>query len=245
MSDYSFPNAPTGLTVLIPAYNELEHLRILLPKVLKATNNLVDIQAEILVVLPKISSDFEISEIKSMGVTVVTRKPSDSFGDALRSGFNSTSDLTEFIVTMDGDGSHDPDLIVALLEKSKDAHIVSASRYIAGGSSDAKRQQQAMSKAVNFAFALVLGEKIHDISGNYKMYRKSIVSNLNLTGENFDIIQELVFKTKNFVGGSFNLVEVPYRWNERIEGKPKRKLIPYIISYLKLLIKLAIIRIKP
>ena len=245
MSGYSFPNAPTGLTVLIPAYNELENLRILLPKVLKATKKLVDIQTEILVVLPKISSDFEISEIKSMGGTVIIRKPSDSFGDALRSGFNSTSDLTEFIVTMDGDGSHDPDLIVALLEKSKDAHIVSASRYIAGGSSDAKRQQQAMSKAVNFAFALVLGEKIHDISGNYKMYRKSIVSNLNLTGENFDIIQELVFKTKNFVGGSFNLVEVPYRWNERIEGKPKRKLIPYIISYLKLLIKLAIIRIKP
>lgn len=245
MSDYSFPNAPTGLTVLIPAYNELENLRILLPKVLKATKKLVDIQTEILVVLPKISSHFEISEIKSMGVTVVTRKPSDSFGDALRSGFNSTSDLTEFIITMDGDGSHDPNLIVALLEKSKDAHIVSASRYIAGGSSDAKRRQQAMSRAVNFAFALVLGEKIQDISGNYKMYRKSIVSNLNLTGENFDIIQELVFKTKNFVGGSFNLVEIPYRWNERIEGKPKRKLIPYIISYLKLLIKLAIIRIKP
>ena len=245
MSDYSFPNAPTGLTVLIPAYNELENLRIILPKVLKATKKLVDIQAEILVVLPKISSDFEISEIKSMGGTVVIRKPSDSFGDALRSGFNSTSDLTEFIITMDGDGSHDPDLIVALLEKSKDAHIVSASRYIAGGSSDAKRRQQAMSRAVNFAFELVLGEKIRDISGNYKMYRKSIVSNLNLTGENFDIIQELVFKTKNFVGGSFNLVEVPYRWNERIEGKPKRKLILYIISYLKLLIKLAIIRIKP
>lgn len=231
--------------MLIPAYNELENLRILLPKVLKATKKLVDIQTEILVVLPKISSDFEISEIKSMGGTVVIRKPSDSFGDALRSGFNSTSDLTEFIITMDGDGSHDPDLIVALLEKSKGAHIVSASRYIAGGSSDAKRRQKAMSRAVNFAFALVLGEKIHDISGNYKMYRKSIVSNLNLTGENFDIIQELVFKTKNFVGGSFNLVEVPYRWNERIEGKPKRKLIPYIISYLKLLIKLAIIRIKP
>ena len=155
-----------------------------------------------------------------MGGTVVIQKPSDSFGDALRSEFNSTSDLTEFIITMDGDGSHDPDLIVALLEKSKDAHTVSASSYIAGGSSDAKRRQQAMIRAVNFAFALVLGEKIHDISGNYKMYRKLIVSKLNFTGKNFDIIQELIFKTKNFVAGSFNLVEVPYRWNERMEGKP-------------------------
>ena len=231
--------------MLIPAYNELENLRIVLPKVLQATKKLMSIDIEILIVLPKIASDFEISEIESMGGTVVIRQPSDSFGDALRSGFNSTSDLTEFIITMDGDGSHDPDLIVALLEKSKDAHIVSASRYMAGGQSDAKKRQQAMSKLLNTVFALVLGEKIHDISGNYKMYRKSIVSNLILTGENFDIIQELVFKTKNFVGTSFNFVEVPYRFNERIEGKPKRKLIPYIVSYLRLLIKLAILRIKP
>jgi len=242
---HSFPKAATGLTVLIPAYDELENLRIMLPKVLNATKKLVDIETEILVVLPKISSDFEISEIKSMGGTVVIRRPSDSFGDALRSGFSSSSNLSEFIITMDGDGSHDPDLIAALLEKSEDAHIVSASRYIAGGSSDAKIRQQAMSKVLNFAFAIVLGEKVHDISGNYKMYRKSIVSNLKLTGENFDIIQELVFKTKKFVGSSFNLVEVPYRWNKRIEGKPKRKLIPYIISYLKLLIKLVVIRMKP
>jgi dolichol-phosphate mannosyltransferase len=245
VSGYSFPNSPTGLTVLIPAYNELENLRIVIPNVWKATKKLVNSNVEILVVLPKIASNFEISEIKSMGGTVVIRKPSDSFGDALRSGFNSTSDQTEFIITMDGDGSHDPELLVTLLEKSKAAHIVCASRYISGGQSDAKRRQQIMSRLLNFAFALVVGEKIHDISGNYKMYRKSIVSNLNLTGQNFDIIQEIVFKTKKYVGASFNLVEVPYRFNERIEGKPKRKLIPYIISYLKLLIKLAIIRIKP
>jgi len=245
VSGYSFPKSPTGLTVLIPAYNELENLRIVIPNVWKATKKLVNIDVEILVVLPKIASNFEISEIKSMGGTVVIRKPSDSFGDALRSGFNSSSDQTEFIITMDGDGSHDPELFIALLDKSKTAHIVCASRYIAGGQSDAKRRQQIMSRLLNFAFALVVGEKIHDISGNYKMYRRSIVSNLNLTGQNFDIIQEIVFKTKKYVGDSFNLVEVPYRFNERIEGKPKRKLIPYIISYLKLLIKLAIIRIKP
>lgn len=50
--------------------------------------------------LSKISSDFEISKIKSMGRTVVIQRPSDSFGDALRSGFDSTSDATEFIITM-------------------------------------------------------------------------------------------------------------------------------------------------
>jgi dolichol-phosphate mannosyltransferase len=245
VSRYSFPSSPTGLTVLIPAYDELENLRILIPNVWKATKKLVNIEVEILVVLPKIASNFEISEIKSMGGKVVIRKPSDSFGDALRSGFNSISDKTEFIVTMDGDGSHNPELLAALLEKSNAAHIVCASRYMEGGHSDASRRVQVMSRMLNFAFAFVIGEKIHDISGNYKMYRNSIVSNLSLTGQNFDVIQEIIFKTKKYVGDQFNIVEVPYRFNDRIEGKPKRKLIPYIMSYLKLLIKLAIIQIKP
>ena len=102
-----------------------------------------------------------------------------------------------------------------------------------------------MSRIVNFAFTIVLGEKIHDISGNFKLYRRSIVSQLELKGKNFDIIQEIVFKTKKLAGESFNLVEVPYRWNERLDGKPKRKLIPYIFSYVRMLLKFAILRIKP
>ena len=101
-----------------------------------------------------------------------------------------------------------------------------------------------MSRVVNLAFTMVLGEKIHDISGNYKLYRRSIVTQLELTGKNFDIIQEIVFKTKKLTGKSFNFVEVPYCWNERLDGKPKRKLIPYIISYGQMLLKFAILRVK-
>ena len=65
-----------------------------------------------------------------------------------------------------------------------------------------------------------------------------------LTGKNFDIIQEIVFKTKKLSGKAFNLVEVPYRWNERLDGKPKRRLVPYIFSYVQMLLKFMILRIK-
>ena len=233
------------LTILLPAYNEIVNLRILIPKIIAVTKSLKGIQTEILVVLPSFADSSEVAEINVLGATPVKRHPTDSFGDAIRTGFLSSSVSTEFIITMDADGSHNPDLIPVLLQNVADAHIVSASRYISGGSSDAKRRQQAMSRIVNFAFTIVLGEKIHDISGNYKLYRRSIVSQLELSGKNFDIIQEIVFKTKKLAGESFNFVEVPYRWNERLEGKPKRKLIPYIFSYGQMLLKFAILRIKP
>ena len=233
------------LTVLLPAYNEIVNLRILIPKIIAVTKLLGGIQTEILVVLPSFANSSEVAEINTLGAKPVKRHPTNSFGDALRTGFSSSSVSTEFIITMDADCSHNPDLIPRLLQNASNAHIVSASRYVNGGSSDAKRRQQAMSRIVNFAFTSVLGEKIHDISGNYKLYRRSIISQIELTGKNFDIIQEIVFKTKKLTGESFNLVEVPYRWNERLDGKPKRKLIPYIVSYIRMLLKFAILRLKP
>ena len=233
------------LTVLLPAYNEIVNLRILIPKIIAVTKLLEGIQTEILVVLPSFANSSEVAEINTLGAKPVKRHPTNSFGDALRTGFSSSSVSTEFIITMDADCSHNPDLIPRLLQNASNAHIVSASRYVNGGSSDAKLRQQAMSRIVNFAFTIVLGEKIHDISGNYKLYRRSIISQIELTGKNFDIIQEIVFKTKKLTGKSFNLVEVPYRWNERLDGKPKRKLVPYIVSYIRMLLKFAILRLKP
>ena len=233
------------LTVLLPAYNEIVNLRILIPKIIAVTKSLEGIETEILVVLPSFADSSELAEISALGAKPVKRHPTNSFGDALRTGFSSSSVATEFVITMDADCSHNPEFIPSLLQSATNAHIVSASRYISGGSSDAKRRQQVMSRLVNFAFTFVLGEKIHDISGNYKLYRRSIVSQLELEGKNFDIIQEIVFKTKKLAGESFKLVEVPYRWNERLDGKPKRKLIPYIFSYVRMLLKFAILRIKP
>ncbi len=237
-------NSSGDLTVLLPAYNELVNLRILLPKIIAVTESLEGVKTQILVVLPSFASPSEVAEIQALGAETIFRHPTDSFGNAIRTGFATSAVSTEFIITMDADGSHNPDLIPSLLQNAPNAHIVSASRYVNGGSSDAKRRQQAMSRVVNFAFTIVLGEKISDISGNYKLYRRSIVSQLELNGKNFDIIQEIVFKTKKLAGKSFNLVEVPYRWNERLEGKPKRKLVPYIGSYATALIKLTILRIK-
>lgn len=232
------------LTILLPAYNEIENLRILIPKIISVVRSLENIQTEILVVLPNFASLSEFTEIEKLGAKPIKRQPTNSFGDALRTGFYLSSVKTEFIITMDADCSHNPELIPRLLQNAKNAHIVSASRYIRGGSSDAKLHQQAMSRVVNFAFTIVLGEKIHDISGNFKLYRRSIVSQLNLEGTNFDIIQEIVFKTKRLAGESFKLVEVPYRWNERVDGKPKRKLVPYIYSYMRMLLKFVVMRLK-
>lgn len=109
-------NSSGDLTVLLPAYNELVNLRILIPKIIAVTKSLEGIKTQILVVLPSFASPSEVAEIESLGAQPVTRIPTNSFGNAIRTGFASSGVSTEFIITMDADCSHNPDLIPSLLK---------------------------------------------------------------------------------------------------------------------------------
>jgi len=233
-----------GVTVLIPAYNELNNLQHLLPELFSVIQSLTFESIEVLVVLASIASVEEKSQIESLGARTVIRKPSDSFGDALRTGFSNTSKDTEFIITMDADGSHDPKVIPSLLAPARYSHIVNASRYVDGGSTDAKVRHQLMSRLVNLMFTIVLGERIHDISGNFKLYRKSVISQLSLKNQDFNIIQEIVFKTKLLTEKKFVFTEVPYQFHQRKFGKPKRQLLKYIFSYGGTLIRFSAFRFR-
>jgi len=116
------------LSVVIPAYAELENLRGLIPSIRSTTNGMWS--TEILTVLPIGSDPSEICEIETLGARVIIRSPSDSFGDALRSGFSKVDSNSIYVITMDADGSHDPARILALMGASDQADVVVASRYV-------------------------------------------------------------------------------------------------------------------
>ncbi len=232
-----------GVSILIPAYDELLNLRILLPEINKVLDDLPHYPKEILVVLPSFASTNEIKEIENLGARVVIRMPTDSFGDALRTGFAAVSVSSEFIITLDADGSHSPSTIPEMLAVAPSAHLVTGSRYAEGGSTDVTLTCLIMSRALNLAFSMVFGLKSRDLSGNFKLYRTSYLSNIELSGENFDVLQELIFKVREIYGAEFVVKEVPYHFSERNSGKTKRKLIPYTVSYLRTLTKLLFMRI--
>ena len=233
-----------GFTILIPAYDELPNLRVLLPEISTAINSLPHNPKEILVVLASFATISEVNEITNLGAKTVIRSPTNSFGDAIRTGFANASAFSEYIITIDADGSHSPATIPKLLAVAPGAHLVTGSRYMKGGSTDVKLSLRIMSRLLNFAFGFVFGLESKDLSGNFKLYKKSSLSNFTLDGKNFDVLQELIFKMKVHHGSRFVVKEVPYHFSERNTGKSKRKLLSFIVSYLKTLLKLILLSLK-
>ena len=230
----------TGLSIVIPAYDELLNLRELVPEIKRVTQQLQNFSTEILIVLPSIAKPEEIQEIKNFGATVVMRQPTDSFGDALRSGFAALSDTSEFVLVMDADYSHNPLAITRLLAASSGAHVVVASRYTHGGTTANSLLLKIMSRLLNLAYSIVLGINCRDISTNYKLYRRSDIKNIVLICKDFDIVEEILFKVKSIHGRSFVVREVPDHFYERKFGVTKRQLGPFIISYFRTLVRLKI-----
>lgn len=228
------------ITVMIPAYDELANLEMLLPKIREvAQSNSSDI-FQVCVILRNRESVELVERLRFYGVEVLQRSPSDSFGDAIRSAILYLGTESDVTIFMDADGSHDPQTIPKLVEvmRSGDVDVAIASRYVGGGSSDNGVILKFMSRTLNTIFSVVLGIRARDISTNFKAYRSSALRQVSLSCNDFDILEELLLKLQRLNLGTFKVIEIPDHFYNRMSGESKRKLGPFIISYIATLYRL-------
>jgi len=222
----------------MPAYGEIANLRVLLPQIHRTLPAEVHGPVEILVVLPDFAPHSEQEEVVRLGGKPILRSPSNSFGDAIRCGLSAVSPGSAWVVLMDADGSHDPATIARLLDVDARADVVVASRYVEGGSTANSVGLRIMSRALNGVYARVLGIDCRDISTNFKRYRGDDLASIELASSDFDVVEELFFRLKVHHGGAFTVVEIPDHFRERASGRTKRRLGPFIISYVVTLVRL-------
>jgi dolichol-phosphate mannosyltransferase len=227
-------NQQIDLTVILPAYKEEENLRELLPRLLLVLGEL-NINSEILVVDTQQKLDDTLFVCQSLGVRHLQRIGGDTFGAAVRTGIAQA--LGEKIIFMDADGSHAPEFIPQLLNNLKDNDVVIASRYVENGDTENSMSLILMSRVVNWTFSFVLGLKCKDVSNSFKLYRASQLKNLNLKCENFDIVEEILFKIKR-ENPEVKFKEIPFVFKKRMYGETKRNLLIFVITYLITIIKL-------
>lgn len=222
------------LSIIIPSYLEEENLRILLPR-LKTVLSSLNIPSEILVIDTMEPMDNTKQACQENNIKYINREAGNFFGDAIRTGIKHA--MGTYIIFMDGDGSHSPEFIPRLLEYKDDSDVIIASRYVEGGATDNKKILIFMSKAVNILYSLFLNLKCKDVSNNFKLYKSHLLKNLNLYSDNFDIIEEILFKIKKNKK-DLKIIEIPCTFKERMFGHTKRNLIFFAISFLFTLIKL-------
>lgn len=227
-------SAVPALSVILPAYLEEENLRVLLPR-LHAVLAKLAIPAEILVVDTNPPLDKTAEVCREHGAIHVPREGGDRYGDAIRTGIRSARAAR--ILFMDADGSHTPEFIPELWRNAKDTDVVIASRYVPGGYTENRASLVLMSRVLNITYSVVLGLNCKDVSNSFKIYRAEHLKPLRLKCNNFDVVEEILFKIRRRNPGLV-IREIPFSFKKRMFGTTKRNLFLFMLTYVYTMIRL-------
>ena len=221
-------------SVVIPAHNEMENLEKLVPfiwSVLKGVSNSFEI-----IVVDDNSTDDTENALNSMKrkypeLKPIYRKSDKGVGNTIRRGFKEASG--DYIITLDGDLSHDPKEIPKFIAAIEDCDLVCGSRYVKGGKAEITMVRSLISKTFNLIFRLVLGVPIRDFTSGYRILRKHVVKSMDLKSHHFGIYIEIPIKANKM---SFRLKEIPVHYHPRFKGVSKLRYIKQGPEYLKVII---------
>jgi dolichol-phosphate mannosyltransferase len=226
------------LTVILPALQEAESLKKLLPA-LRAVLNTFGILYEVVVIDAILPTDETPLVCVENAVSCVNRVGGALYSDAVKTGIRHARG--KYILFMDADGSHNPRSIPALWEQRMTADLIIASRYVPGGATENPAILILMSRIVNIVFRLVLQLGVSDVSNSFRLYRGQHLKQLDLQCEHFDIIEEILVKLCA-EHRDYRVKEVPMTFERRKAGKTKRDLVAFAIGYVTSLRRLRKIR---
>lgn len=210
--------------VIIPTYNEIENLPLIVARVHKARPDV-----HVLVVddgspdgTGKLADELALADPDR--VHVMHRDAKDGLGAAYLAGFAwGLGRQYSVLVEMDADGSHAPEQLYRLLDAvDGGADVAIGSRYVDGGTvRNWPWRRLALSKTANTYSRVLLGVDIHDITAGYRAYRREVLEKIDLAavdskGYCFQI--DLTWRAINY---GFKVVEVPITFTERELGVSK------------------------
>ena len=230
-----------SVTVALLAYKEAENLRVLLPRIIDKMTQ-IGADYEILVVDTRQPMDDTPQVCASFGARYVNQT-GKGFANAFKTAIDHAT--RELFLIMDSDGSHNPDYIPEIYRKYTEdgCDIVIGSRYTEGGKTFDSKSSIVMSRILNTVFRLSLGIRAKDISTDFRLYDTHQLKAVTLENENYDVLQEVLFKLR-LNKPDLKIGEVPITFEKRLYGESKRRLIPFIISYVKSLFRLTAMRVR-
>lgn len=223
-----------NLSVILPAYREEENLREILPKLKNVLSRTVD-SSEILVIDTMTPMDNTRTVCLQNNVIHICRENGNSYGDAVRTGIKYAQGET--IIFMDADGSHTPGFINNLYSHKSNYDVIIASRYISGGSTENSIGLVFMSLIVNTMYSFILNLPCRDVSNSFKLYNAKILKSIVLSCDNFDIVEEILFKLKKNKP-NLRIKEIPFSFAKRKFGQTKRNLFAFMLTYAFSLLRL-------
>jgi len=204
------------IMIVMPAYNEAENLKEILPSFPDSINGL-----EIGVLLIDDGSDDETARVASeAGVCLVRNPINRGGGAALRLGYDILQKAGALIcVTMDADGQHNPaEIEKVILPIVNDQHdFVIGSRIIGDREKDSRLRIVGV-YIFGWLISLLLGKKITDPSSGFRAFRMESVASIDLHEDQYHTSELIIEAVKK----GLRVGEVPITIFKRKYGKSKK-----------------------
>ena len=206
------------VSIVIPAYNEEETIRLVLEEVKKVVVNSNGYDFEVIVVNDHSTDNTSQIAEKYNNVTVLNNAGSQGKGNALIAGFERAEG--DIIIMMDADYSHSAEDIPEFIEAiERGAGLVIGSR-ITGGSEEYTPIRALGNIFLTDLLNILFRTKLTDALNGYKGFKKEIVKNRRFSSKSFEIEIELI---SNTLKDGFKVVEIPSHERGRAGGRLKSK----------------------
>jgi dolichol-phosphate mannosyltransferase len=209
--------------VIIPTYNELNNLQLIVPQVLEQ-----DARLEILVVdddspdgTGRVADEIAAGNPR---VHVLHRPGKLGLGTAYLAGFRWALERDyAFVFEMDADFSHDPRHLPQFLAAIEDADLVLGSRYLGGRVTVVNwpMPRLLLSYFANIYARVVTGVHLCDATGGFKCFRRRVLEGIDLGAVRSNGYAFQIEMSTRAARRGFRIVEIPIVFVDRTDGVSK------------------------
>ena len=186
--------------VCIPAYNEESHIEGLVLSAKKHVDKVI--------VCDDGSTDNTTKLAKKAGAIVISHKTNQGYGASIITLFEyAQSNNAEIMITLDGDGQHNPDHIPLLLNTliQHNVDVVIGSRFL-NSNTEAPGYRKVGIKIITFASNFGTDFKTTDSQSGFRAYSKNAIDSIHPTEKGMSVSTEILQKTSN---NKLSVAEVP------------------------------------
>ena len=231
------------ISVIIPLYNEQDNIVHYSTDLFPIIDNIGKKAGEKIeyIFIDDGSRDETVTKIQAItqgrtDTKILRHAKNSGMGTAIKTGLAACSG--DLVITMDADLTFRPVDVEKLLSKYQETHAdcISGSPYLEKGlMEEVTPFRLLMSKSVNFLYRMLLGSGITCVSPIFRLYKRSVLSEMEITSRNFEINAEII--SKLLIGGK-TVVEVPVPLLKRKYGESKINIKKEVKNYILLLCKI-------
>jgi glycosyltransferase involved in cell wall biosynthesis len=189
------------IIAVIPCLNEAQFIRNIVARARRYVDEVI--------VVDDGSTDNTALAASGAGATVIAHKSRQGAGAATRTAFEAAKTFeADVLVTLDGDGQHNPDEIPQILDPiiRGEADLVIGSRFLTPHLEDVPRYRKFGIDVITWLYNIGSQTKVTDSQSGFRAYSRRLVEKINITEDGFGFSVQVLIQARK---KDFVITEVP------------------------------------